>query len=172
MVWARTKLLIWDYLFEPVRTIKIKYVGPTPERYYKKINELIRSIFNVPDGYVQEKDYSWEKTEAGEKFKISWEINKILDTFTYIMVEMEMEGFTSKGQGKLHIKLRPVLITEYPQDTIWQNSIIYEMFRRFWHKVFYHNKRMQFLNMGKETLVSFEREIKKFGDELKRSTDA
>ena len=167
MVWARTKLLIWDYLFEPVKTLKINYIGPTPEKYYKKLHELMRSVFNVPDGYIQEKDYTWEKAEAGEKFKISWEMNKILDTFTYMMVEIEMEGFTSKGNGKVKLKLRPVLITEYPQDTVWQNSIIYEMFRRLWHKAFYHKKRMQFLYSGKESLVTFERELKSFGEQMK-----
>ena len=49
MVWARNKLLIWDYIFEPVRDLSINYTGRNPEKFYKKIKELCRVIFNVPD---------------------------------------------------------------------------------------------------------------------------
>ena len=44
MVWARTKLLIWDYIFEPVKDIEIAYQGPNPQKFYKKINELISTL--------------------------------------------------------------------------------------------------------------------------------
>ncbi len=67
MVWARTKLLIWDYVFEPVKDIRISYSGKNPERLYKKLNELLRLIFNVPEGYIQEKTYKWEKKKESEK---------------------------------------------------------------------------------------------------------
>ena len=30
MVWARTKLLIWDYIFEPIKDLRISYIGPKP----------------------------------------------------------------------------------------------------------------------------------------------
>jgi len=84
MVWARTKLLIWDYVFEPVKDIKIDYSGPHPERFYKKVKEIIKTVLNVPDAYVQEKNYSWDKSKESEKFEIDWEVNKILDNFSYI----------------------------------------------------------------------------------------
>lgn len=167
MVWARTRLLIWDYIFEPVKRIKINYVGPSPESYYKKTNELIRTVFNVPDAYVQEKEYSWEKGEEAEKFEIAWEVNKLLDMFSYITIEISLKGFVSKGQGRANIVMRPRLITEYPQDTVWQNSIVYEMLRRFWHKIFYHQRRMEFLNMGKELVVTFENSLKSHGEALR-----
>ena len=64
--------------------------------------------------------------------------------------------------------IKPRLITEYPQDTIWQQSIIYEIFRRFWHKFFYHRKRMEYLDLAKELIVNFETGIKSFIDGLKK----
>ena len=42
MVWARTKLLIWDYIFEPVKDLRVSYSGPHPEALYKKVKELMR----------------------------------------------------------------------------------------------------------------------------------
>jgi hypothetical protein len=167
MAWARTKLLIWDYIFEPVKDLRLAYTGPHPEKMYQKLKELIRSVINVPDAYIQEKNYVWEKVKDSERFEIEWEINKILDTFSYITIEITLRGFTAGGEGKADVRIRPRLITEYPQDTIWQQSIVYEMLRRFWHQRFYHHKRMEYLNLGKELLVSLETAIKKYFDELK-----
>jgi hypothetical protein len=171
MVWARTKLLIWDYIFEPVKDIKVSYTGPHPEKFYKKTREIIKTVFNVPDAYVQEKNYNWEKGKDVDKFEIDWEVNKILDTFSYITVELTLRGFSSGGEGKAEIRIRPRLITEYPQDTAWQKSIVYEMVRRFWHKRYYHRKRMEYLNFAKELIVSFETSIKNYADSLKEGKE-
>jgi len=167
MVWARTKLLIWDYVFEPVKEIEINYTGKDPDKFYKKLKELIRSVFNIPDAYIQEKSYTWENAGERERFDVEWEINKILDVFSYINVEVALRGFVSNGEGKAGIKLKPRLITEYPQDTLWQQNLMYEMMRRFWHRMFYHHKRMEYLDMSKEILVSFESQIKAYGEKLR-----
>jgi len=169
MVWARTKLLIWDYIFEPVKDIKIEFKGPYPEKYYKKVNELIRTIFNVPDAYVQEKNYSWEKGKDSERFEVEWEVTKVLDAYSYITAEIDLKGFSVNGDGKVTIRIKPRLITEYPQDTVFQQSIFYEMSRRFWHKFFYHHKRMEYLNFGKEIITSFESALKHFGETLREN---
>jgi hypothetical protein len=167
MVWARTKLLIWDYIFEPIKDIKISYIGPHPELFYKKINELIRTVFNVPDAYVQEKTYTWERGKESEKFEVDWEVNKILDMYSYIVAEISIKGFSAAGEGKAVIRIKPRLITEYPQDTVWQQNIVYEVFRRIWHQMYYHNRRMEYLNMGKEIITSFESSVKHFGEALR-----
>jgi hypothetical protein len=87
--------------------------------------------------------------------------------FTYILVEIDLRGTSTEGEGRALVRIRPRLITEYPQDTIWQQNIIYEMLRRFWHRMFYHHKRMEFLAMGKELVINFERSIKSFTETLK-----
>ncbi|MFH0949376.1 MAG: hypothetical protein V1802_02720 [Candidatus Aenigmatarchaeota archaeon] len=168
MVWARTKLLIYDYVFEPVKELTITYVGKHPDKFYKKLNELMRLVFNVPDAYVQEKTYSWEKLKDSENFSVGWELTKIIDIYSYIVVEVDLTGVITNGEGRASIRLKPRLITEYPQDTIWQQSIIYEMLRRFWHKFFYHKKRMEYLNMAKELLMSFQVSIKNYAEELRK----
>ncbi len=168
MVWARTKLLIWDYIFEPTKEIRVAFTGKNPEKFYRKINELVRTIFNVPDAYVQEKNYTWEKKADGERFSVAWEVTKVLDTFSYITVEIDLSGFSVEGEGKTSITIKPRLITEYPQDTVWQSSIFYEMLRRFWHKTYYHKKRMEYLNFGKEIITSFESALKHFAETMNK----
>lgn len=169
MVWARTRLLIWDYIFEPVKQIKIDYVGKHPERFYKKLHELMRLVFNVPEGYIQEKEYKWEKKKDMEGFEVGWEVMKVFDVFSYLALEIDFRGFVllESGEGKCTIVIKPRLITEYPQDTIWQQSIFYEMTRRFWHRIYYHKKRLEYLYWSKEVVVEFERKIKQFGEELR-----
>ncbi len=166
MVWSRNKLLIWDYIFEPVKEITFSYSGKNPEKYYKKIHELIRLVFNVPDVYVQEKTYSWERGQGGEKFEVDLEVNKILDKFTYLTVELEFKGSSANGEGKVSIRMKPRMITEYPQDTIWQQNILYEFVRRLWHKFYYHEQRMKYLRDSKEFVITFDRELKAFGESL------
>ena len=168
MVWGRTKLLIWDYIFEPAKEIRITYAGKNPEKLYTKANELIRTIFNVPEGYVQEKLFNWEKVKDADRFEISWEVTKILDYYTYIVVEMDLSGFSAEGEGRASFRLKPRLITEYPQDTLWQQSIVYEMMRRMWHKTYYHHKRMEYLYLGRELIINFERSVKQYMEELRK----
>ncbi len=169
MVWARTRLMIWDYVFEPVKQIAISYTGRHPEKFYKKIHEQMRVVFNIPEGYIQEKEYKWEKLKDVENFDISWEVTKIFDTFSYLTIEIILRGFvTTEGEGRASITLKPRIITEYPQDTVWQQSIFYEMTRRFWHRAFYHKKRMEYLYYSKDLLVEFERSLKGFGEEIRK----
>ena len=168
MVWARTRLMIYDYVFEPVKQIKFDYTGKRSDLFYKRLHELMRVIFNVPEGYIQEKEYRWEKHKDAEHFEIGWEVTKIFDVYSYLGLEIDLRGFvTTEGEGRASIVIKPRLITEYPQDTIWQQSIFYEMLRRFWHRIYYHRKRMQYLYWCKESVMDFERKLKDFGEELR-----
>jgi hypothetical protein len=168
MVWARTKLLIWDYVFEPVKNINIAYSGKSPEKLYKKINELIRTIFNIPEAYIQEKSYKWDKTKDSESFDVSWELTKIYDKFTFMVVEVTLKGVTDGKEGKAVVAIKPRMITEYPQDTVWQQNLFYEIMRRFWHTIFYHRQRMEYLDTSKELCIGFESAIKSFMEELRK----
>ncbi|MCD6093088.1 MAG: hypothetical protein J7J38_03675 [Candidatus Aenigmarchaeota archaeon] len=167
MVWASTKLTLWDDIYPTFKTMSIEYRGRHPHILYKKINQLIREIFRVPEGNVQEREYTWNKTENGEEFSVWWEATRQLDDFSYMRIEIKLNGFTSNNVGKATVSFRPTLVSEYPQDTFWQQNIIYEMFRRFWHVVFYRKKRNEWFEMGKIMAERFEKNIKSFVEELK-----
>lgn len=167
MVWAATKLTIWDYIYRDIKAIEIEYKGKKPQLLYKKIKELIKDVFRVPEGGFQEKKYTWNKTETGEEFEAEWEAIHQLDDFSYLMVRISLKGFSSAGVGKASITYQPILITEYPQDTFWQQNILYELIRRLWHAIFYKNKRNEFFEMGREMSERFDREIKDFIEKLK-----
>ncbi len=168
MVWARTKLTIWDYIFEPIKDLKINYSGKHPEKFYTKIKELMKTVFKVPHEHIQEQKYTFEKKKNSGKFRMNWEVTKPLDHFTYFIFNVKLSGSYEHGEGKASISIEPLLITEYPQDTVWQQNILYEMVRRFWHVTFYHKQRMRYLEYGKKLAVTFEHSLKHYGEELCR----
>src|SRR3972149_385263 len=104
MVWARTKLMVEDDLLRPLPLMNIKFSGQNPERFYKEIYKLLLVSFRVSEDSVQEKDFQWSKGET-EKFKISWEVNKDLDKFSYYFISVSLSGESSKNSGKAEIEV-------------------------------------------------------------------
>ena len=166
MVWARTKLTIWDDLFEPVEKFITNYSGKNPEKFYKKVKELMVDVFKIPKERCQEKRYTHEKKGKSGKFKYSWELTKILDNYTYIRADIDLEGEYEGDEGKATIVFEPVLITEYPQDSVLEQNILYEVLRRVWHKTFYHKKRMKYIEFGRKLSTEFDTKLKTFAREL------
>jgi hypothetical protein len=60
-----------------------------------------------------------------------------------------------------------VLRTEYPQDTLWQKTIFYEMMRVFWHRGFYHNKRREYIIEGRRLLAMLQDQIEEYFRDLR-----
>ncbi len=159
MVWARTKLMIEDDLLSPLPFVTIKYSGKNPERFYKEIHKLLLVSFRVHEHSIQEKEFQWSKGEP-ERFKVRWEINKDLDKFTYLFIDVKLDGESSKKHGKAEIVIEGKIRTEYPQDTFWQRSLFYEILRMFWHTVFYTGKRNEYLREGRKVLSLFCDQVK------------
>jgi hypothetical protein len=165
---ARAKFVLHDDCFNTsIPILKVNYAGPNPQLAYTKIREMFTTIIgvNVMDR-VQETDYSWDRKEGSESFKVGWEIVKEMDKFTYIVIRIGMKGFaeTKDGSkdGKVSIELNGFMRTEYPQDTVWERSIFYEMLRVFWHKVFYREKRYDYQEHCRELLSKMSHELKSF----------
>lgn len=159
MVWARTKLMIGDDLLKPVSKMIIRFSGPRPEKFYKEIYNLLITSFRVSEHSIQEKEFHWHKGET-EKFKVTWEVNKDLDKFSYYYIGVVLEGETSKGHGKATITVEGALRTEYPQDTFWQRSLFHEFLRRIWHSTFYAPKRDEFMREGRRLMSFFVDKLK------------
>jgi hypothetical protein len=167
MVFARTKLVLQDNCFEEEPGIvEIKYVGPNPQKLYKKVYELMKSIFKVPDSMIQEEKYNWGKG-ATEKFTVRWWVHKDLDRFSYLWIRFDLGGSGDEKRGNASIAVKPMLRSEYPQDTIWQRSLFYEMLRTFWHRVFYHKRREEYAEECRHLTVFFQKKIGEFFKELR-----
>jgi len=171
MVFARTKLVLEDNCFEEEPgSIELKYIGPNPTKLYHEVYELIRSVFGVPEGYVNETQSNWGKTKTGEKFKVRWWIHKDMDVYTYLFIRVDLAGEGNEKEGWATIKIKPIMRTEYPQDTIWQRSILYEMLRTFWHRTFYYRKREQYADHCRRATIMFQNKLKELFEKLKHGS--
>jgi len=167
MVIARSKLMVQDDLQRPRPAFRITYTGPEPSRLYKEVPGLLAAAFRVHTGQVQEKKVSWTKGET-EKFSALWEVDKDLDGRSYYFIELEISGSESKGYGTATLMLKDgVLRTEYPQDTMWERSLLYEMLRMVWHNLFYERKREQWIREGRHMLATFVDGVKRLTHEWK-----
>ncbi len=173
MVWARNKLKLMDDIYDAdgkKTELTFHYSGPHPERFYAKCRELFERIFKTPAEYIQEKDYSWEKLGSKEKFSVNWRAVTHMDRYSYLIFNVSMKGFTENGQGSVTISFEPELWTEYPQDSLWEQSLFYEMLRVIWHKLFYVKKRQEYQITARRMTEAFGEELKKFAEELKASS--
>jgi hypothetical protein len=129
----------------------------------------MKAVFRVSDADIQETEYSWGKSEKGDKFNVVWWMHKDMDIFTYFYIRFHLSGEGTDKTGSAKIAVRGLLRTEYPQDTVWQRSLFYEMLRTFWHRAFYHKKREEYAEECRHSTVLFERRMKEFFHEISGS---
>lgn len=169
MVFARTKMVMEDNCFEEEPgAIAMTFVGPNVSRLYKKMYDTMKSVFHVPDSQIQETDYSWGKGKAEEKFKVIWWLHKDMDIFTYLYIKFTLSGKGNSSAGKAEIGVKGYLRSEYPQDTVWQRSLFYEMMRSFWHRMFYRKRREEYAEDCRHSVILFQNKLKEFFEELKK----
>lgn len=167
-IFGRTKMILHDDCFNfAAPDIAFKYKGPDPQLAYEKIRECFTTVFGVLESErVQEKDYIWNREGKKESFKVSWSIVKDLDKFSYLYYVVKMSGYseeTPDGKfGEVTVEIASFLRTEYVQDNVWERSIFYEMLRVFWHKVFYQEKTMEYLDLCKSIANKFKDELRAF----------
>lgn len=174
-IFARTKLLIQDDCLSPapgsmfpgVPHITLSYTGPNPQRLYDKIKEILSTVIKHRPEELQERDFKWDRSTPVEKFSVRFELTRDMDRFSYILLSIDLKGEAKPSkefgkEGKASITVKGVLRTEYPQDTIWQRSLFYEMFRVFYHRVIYEEKRKQYKVQCKEWIDKIVEEIKGF----------
>ncbi|MEM7826144.1 MAG: hypothetical protein QW451_00750 [Candidatus Aenigmatarchaeota archaeon] len=167
-VFARTRLVIHDDCLTPAAPfVTLDYQGPNPQNVYQKIKELLISVWKLEPGDVQEREFNWDRSSGVEKFRVRIEAIKDLDTFSYFYLVISLSGEAKHSrefgkEGKVKIEFEPRLRTEYPQDTIWQRSLLYELFRTLWHKLIYQSTRMRYLQECRELSQRFMEEVKSF----------
>ncbi len=160
MVWARTRLVIRDYIFEPRKDLYFMWSGKMPSKIYLEIYDIIRDVFSVPDSHIIELVFDWEKKDGADKFKIGWRIIKEFDIYSYLRLDINVSGKIKDGVGSLSVAIKPRFFTEYPQDSVFQQTIFYEIGRRLWEKMFYEKKRFSYMEESRILVMEFHRRLK------------
>ncbi len=166
-IFARAKITIEEDCLLPSPKIWMTYSGPNPQKVYAKIIEILKVNMKVLPENIQERDFKWDRSGVPEKFSGAIEAFKDFDKFTYMLMWIDFSGEVKPSkefgkEGTLKVALDAVIRTDYPQDTVWEKSLIYEIFRSFWHKAFYQERRYVYRENCRDFLVSMQNEIKAF----------
>ena len=94
-----------------------------------------------------------------------------MDLFSYFFVSFKMSGQGDSTSGSLSLNIKPLLRSEYPQDTVWQRSLFYEMMRTFWHRMFYHKKREEYAEECRHSTVMFQKKFNEYFRRLKEYSE-
>jgi hypothetical protein len=166
MVWAKTKLLIQDDLLHPEISSKITFEGPNVEIFYREVPKLLISAFRAGAHELQEKEVNW--VVGGKKFSANWELYKELDKYSYYAIQVKVVGGKNEITGKVKVGIKGYLRTEYPQDTIWQKSLLYEFMRMFWHTSFYAPRHLKYLAEGRRLIGIFIEDVKRLTHDMEQ----
>ena len=174
-IFARTKLVIHDNCLEvapgsplPGRSyITLNYSGPNPQNIYYQLKKILVSLFKIREDEIIEREFKWDRTKPEETFHTVLEHVKDMDRFSFIHIIVTLDGKVRPSkdfgkEGSATIKIEGWLRTEYPQDTVWQRSLLYEMFRTFYHKVIYRETRMKYKDQCTSLIEQLQAEMKQF----------
>ncbi|MBI4175788.1 MAG: hypothetical protein HY518_01165 [Candidatus Aenigmarchaeota archaeon] len=172
MVFARAKLVMEDNCFEEEPgNVEMAFVGQNVSKLYEKIYELMKSVFHVVDSDIQETSYSWGKSDKGDKFSVTWWVHRDMDLFSYWFVRVKLAGQGDSRMGNAKVQIRGLIRSEYPQDTVWQRSLFYEMLRTFWHRAFYRKKRELYAEDCRHSIVYMQTKLKEFMGQVRASAE-
>ena len=155
-IFARTKLIIHEDCleipgtpFQGKKFLTLEYSGPNPQAAYYQAKKILSQITKVPEGEIIERDFSWRKDGDEESFSVNFDVIKDMDKFSFIQIMVSVKGKAKPSkefgkEGSVTINIDGILRTEYPQDTLWQRSLIYELFRTFYHKIIYEDVRKKY----------------------------
>lgn len=170
---ARSKLTIENTCITYRPHITFSYSGPNPQRAYKKFLKIVVDDLKIPRQNIMEKFVKWDRAEPVEKFTAMWEIVKDFDKFSYMFLEVSMDGTFKPSkefekEGDITISLQGIIRTEYPQDSLWERSFVYEILRSFYHKAFYEDRLKQYVSDCRDWMLYIQNEMKNFFNILQK----
>ncbi len=138
------------------------YEGKNVEKLKEFLPKLIKTVFNPT---------TWQKKNTEIKdntYSTMWYLFKDLDYYSYLKfdVTLKIESEGNHGKAKISIK-KPCIVTEYPQETYWQKTFIYEIIRVGWHNLFYNKKIEGYMEWGWTKFSCFEEKLLSYFDKLK-----
>lgn len=141
-------LLMEDDCLAPRHYLELEYNGPNPFKVYMASKPILRKIFEVETKDLWERDFRWDIAGDPHTFYIKIYIDKSLDRFTSMSVEIIFQGWQPSDPnkvGKVKIKLGGVIKTRFPQNTYFQRSLFYRWFIWFYTRYFYNETRRNHL---------------------------
>ena len=152
-----------DDCLAPRRRLKVEYTGPNPFKVYLTLKPKLRRIFQVETVGIWERDFRWDTTSDPRSFYIRVYVDKGLDQFSRMFVEITMQGEQPSDpnkSGKLTIYIGGRIRTNYELQTIFQRSPVYKAIRWLYHMIFYNKVRRTYIRLCTEMIERLWKELR------------
>lgn len=162
---ARRKLVIEEPCLR-VPSLIFTYKGPNPQNIYKEVKKLIPTVFKVDERDIEEREFSWDRTTAEEKFKMTLNFIKEFDPNCYMETVININGSTKPSEefgreGEATVVVEAKFRVEYPQETLFERSIFYDIYRRIFHRA-HQKERTGYKRMCSELMNTFCDELRSY----------
>ncbi len=146
---------------------------PDPPEAYNEVMRILRFECDIGKGDIQENQYQHEKD--GDTERIFSEIRaydpKGKFSFIYVKVKIFIEMKPAKHEdydyvGDIEVNGSARVRTHYPQESWFQQTILWHAFRVFFEKVLYNDVRQVFLNECDEYMMYIRDGLKSYFDML------
>jgi len=166
-IFARTKLVMEEFCITLRPRLEFSYTGPNPQKAYQKLMDILITNIAVPRENIQEKDFRWDRGGEEEKFSSGMEVLKDYDKFSYMQMTISIKGSIKPSkefgkEGTVSVTIEGLVRTEYPQDTPWERSFVYEMLRMLYHSLFYKEQRKRYTEICRDQMLTVQNELKSF----------
>ena len=130
------------------------------EKAYSELKDILERGFKFDR--VEERDFRHHKDRGRVESKILCHVGE--DKYTEILVTMRVIIEISEDGSSAEIELRSKgeVLTEYPEETSFQNSLVYIALRSIWDKFFYGWARGKWKEECRELLNDIHSDIRRF----------
>ena len=144
------KLISEEDCLVPHGQFIIKYKGPNPFKAAQATAKFMRRVMEVDAVAYWERDFRFNADEDPSGFMQKSYVDKGLDRFTKVLVEIIIQGAQpsdSTKEGWCEIKIGGILKTTFGGDTVFEdiNNPFVKSFFWFYDKYFHRKQRRLYL---------------------------
>lgn len=143
---------IQDDCLAPEGYITLKYNGVAPFKAYPVVANFMRTIWEVEAKDYWEREFRWDNTSDPRGFFVKAYVNKGIDQFTSVTIEVVIEGKQPADinkPGSVVIKMGGVLTSKFGGGTILQDAKnpFYKSLVWMYDHFFYRKQRRTYLDI-------------------------
>lgn len=154
-----------DDCLAPYARLKIDFTGKNPFALYKKAKDVILDVYEISTANYWERDFRWDISSEPKKFFVRIYAKRDLDTRSYILVEVIMQGTQPSDpnkEGTLTLLLNARLVTEFKLKNTFQKSLFYRGLIKLYNTFFYFDVRRRYLTLCHSLLDKLYNQFKSF----------
>ena len=143
-------LILEDDCFVPNREIVLKFSGVNPIRAYQVLSKKMREIWEVDAVAYWEREFRWDASSSPHEFVVKSYVDKGLDRFTKLVVEVFIQGYQPKDptqEGRFEMRITGLLKTTFGGTTFFEDARnpIYKSLMWIYGRYFYRQQRNSYL---------------------------